>query len=59
MYHLHLTMIFRISMESFLDQYAGYKLDGVVHFRQEKKLPQLPILEAAASTSEEKLVSEG
>ena len=36
-----------------------YKLDGVVHFRQEKKLPQLPILEAAASTSEEKLVSEG
>ena len=47
------------SLESFLDQYAGYKLDGVVHFRQEKKLPQLPILEAATSTSEEKLVSEG
>ena len=47
------------SLESFLDQYAGYRLDGVVHFRQEKKLPQLPILEAAASTSEEKLVSEG
>ncbi len=47
------------SLGSFLDLYARYKLDGVIHFEQARETPQTPIIEAEASTSEEKLVSEG
>lgn len=47
------------SLESFVNLYAKYKLDGVIHFRQAKKPPQEPLIEATASTSSENLVSEG
>ena len=46
------------SLESFVDLYAKYKLDGVIHFSQPKKVHQTPIIDVTASTSSEKLVNE-
>lgn len=46
------------SLESFVDLYAKYKLDGVIHFSQPKKVHQTPIIDVTVSTSSEKLVNE-
>ena len=43
------------SLDSFLDLYAKYKLDGVVHFSQPKKVSQKPKIEEAISGTIEKL----
>ncbi len=41
------------SLDSFLDQYAKYKLDGVIHFSQPKKASQASSREEAISTRSE------
>ena len=47
------------SLDSFVNQYAKYKLDGVIHFKLPKGMPQKLIIEETVSTSSEKLVSVG
>ena len=47
------------SLATFLEQYAGYTLDGVIHFRQPKEVAQEPSVEETISTSSENLVSAG
>ncbi len=47
------------SLGSFVDQFARYKLDGVVHFREPGQTFQNLMTEETASSSAEKLTSEG
>lgn len=50
------------SLESFLDQYAKYKLDGVVHFKDRKKAIQKHVIEETvetAFTNSENLITVG
>ena len=47
------------SLASFVEQYAGYTLDGVIHFKKPRETPQEPDIEEMISTSSENLVSEG
>ncbi len=46
-------------LASFLNQYAKYKLDGVVHFEKAEKAPQSSVTEGTASNSSEKVLAVG